>query len=266
MLPIYLAYEDASVISRRLFLASAILLSLTTGAIAQTPTTNATRLPPDYRGVLTHIPGIFVTPVPGAPFAADVQIVSHEKLPDGTERVRTTTVHVARASSGNIHNERRLLVTPAFQGMPLLLETHIYDPASRANIFLDPRTHLARQTILPRPPVAPADQRPLPSQAGFPDDDLGEQTFNDLTLKGIRKTRVVPADASGTGKNVTITDEYWYSPDLSIYVIIRHNDPRTGEQLVAVNNIVRAEPDTALFTVPSDYKLVDETPPEQAHR
>jgi len=253
------------VTSSRLFLSSILLVSLT-AAVAQTSAPPAPRMPPDYRGVMTRIPGIFVTPVPGAPFAADVQIVSHEKLPDGNERIRTTMNHIARASSGNIHNERRLLVQTSFQGVPPLLESHIYDPSSRANIFLDPRTHLARQTILPHPPVAQAGEKPPAAQPEFPDDDLGEQSFNGLTLKGIRKTRVVAAGLSGNGKNVTIVDEYWYSPELSIYVIIRHTDPRTGEQLVAVNNIVRSEPDTSLFTVPSDYKLVDETPPEQAHR
>jgi hypothetical protein len=68
---------------------------------------------------------------------------------------------------------------------------------------------------------------------------------------------------SGTGHDIVIVDEYWYSPDLSIYMIIKHNDPRTGEQIVAVSNVVRHEPDPSVFAVPPTYKVVDETPPAE---
>jgi hypothetical protein len=64
---------------------------------------------------------------------------------------------------------------------------------------------------------------------------------------------------SGTGKPVVITDDYWYSPDLAIYMTIRHDDPRTGEQLVAVTHVERHEPSVETFVVPAEYKIVDET-------
>ena len=82
-----------------------------------------------------------------------------------------------------------------------------------------------------------------------------------MALEGIRKTRTVPAELSGTGKPVEIVDEYWYSPALSIYMTIRHNDPRTGEQLVVVTKVERAEPPATDLAVPSNFKIVDETPP-----
>jgi len=93
---------------------------------------------------------------------------------------------------------------------------------------------------------------------------LGEQTLDGVQLTGKRKTRIIPAGRSGTGQPVTITDDYWYSPDLSIYLIIRHDDPRTGEQLVAVTHIERGEPAAELLAVPDDYKVVDETPPPRS--
>ena len=46
-----------------------------------------------------------------------------------------------------------------------------------------------------------------------------------------------------------------------MYLIIRHDDPRTGEQMVAVSEIDPHEPDARLFVVPEEYKVVDETPP-----
>ncbi len=86
------------------------------------------------------------------------------------------------------------------------------------------------------------------------------QTLDSTQLRGTRKVWTVPAPASGTGKPVTITDEYWFSPDLSIYLILKHEDPRTGEQIVAVQSVSRSEPDAALFQVPSAFRIVDETP------
>jgi hypothetical protein len=64
---------------------------------------------------------------------------------------------------------------------------------------------------------------------------------------------------SGTGKPIVITDDYWYSSELAIYMTIRHDDPRTGEQLVMVTNVERHEPSAETFVVPPEYKVVDET-------
>lgn len=241
--------------TRRLTLFAATLIP----AIALAQTTPPA--PPDYPGVRTHVPGIWVTPVPNAPFIATVDIVSHQKLPDGTEHIVTTKNHIARSSSGRIYNERRRLVSTAFQGEPILLSAHVFDPSSRLNVFWDPFTHLARQTVLPTPPRPPAGQTPDPKRPDVLEESLGTQIFQGLTLTGLRKSRKLPADRSGTGQPITITDEYWYSPDLSLYVIVKHNDPRTGEQLVAANHIQRTEPDAQWFTIPADYKIVDETPP-----
>src|SRR6201993_815922 len=60
-------------------------------------------------------------------------------------------------------------------------------------------------------------------------------------------TKLRPAVASGSGKPVEIVDQYWYSPDLSVYLIMQHDDPRTGEQIVAVKEISRTAPDESLF-------------------
>jgi hypothetical protein len=221
-------------------------------------------MPRDYHGPRTIIDGVWVTPVAGAPFTASVQVVSHTKLPDGTEHTVKTENDIARSSSGRIRNERRLLVTPSFTGKPRLLSAHIYDPNTGVNIFTDPMRRIARQTILPRRPDTPQGQLPPNQVRKFPgvtETSLGVQAFDDVTLSGIRKIRVISADASGTGQPVTITDDYWFSPELSLYLIIRHDDPRTGEQLIAVTHIQRGEPAAELMQVPDDYKIVDETPP-----
>jgi len=219
-------------------------------------------MPRDYPGVQSRIGGIFVTPVPNSPFSADVEIVSHIKTTDGSEHVVTTTEHIARTSSGRIYNERRMFVPADFKGTPRLLGFLIYDLSSRQSIRVDPAQHLAREVTLraplqtPEAALAPQQQPKLP---GVTETDLGSQQMNGLELKGIRKQRTIPADMSGTGKPVVITDDYWYSSDLAIYMNIRHDDPRTGEQLVAVTHVQRTEPPAETFVVPPEYKIVDET-------
>jgi hypothetical protein len=211
------------------------------------------------------IPGVFVTPVPGAPFSGEVEILSKQILPDGSILTRHTVNHIARNSAGVIHNERRRLEPSGFDGEAPLLSSHIFDPATRLSTFLNPDTHVARQMVLPKPPEAPENSTPetaiAPENAkNLQTKDLGTQTVAGLILKGTRKERTVPADRSGTGKDVTITDDYWYSEDLKVYLVLKHNDPRTGEQIVGIVKSERKEPDAALFRIPVGYKVVDETP------
>jgi hypothetical protein len=240
----------------------AVLLLFPMPAFAQ----NQQQMPRDYAGVQILVPGIFVTPVPNSPFSATVEILSHELLPDGSVNTHTTTAHIARSSSGRIYNERRQLVSTNFRGEPMLLSAHIYDPSSRLNIFYNPFQRIARETILAHPPAAPPNSVPSRTPANnpyFKQEDIGTQPLSGLTLTGIRKSHTIPATLSGTGKDIVIVDEYWYSPELSIYMIIKHNDPRTGEQIVAVSNLDRHEPAAEIFAVPASYKVIDENPPEQ---
>jgi hypothetical protein len=235
-------------------------------AIAQVSAVPGPRMPPDYRGVQTFVPGIFLTPIPNAPFTASVEIITHQKLPDGTEVVRTTTNHIARDSAGRIYNERRMMVPTTFKGESRLLSAHIFDPNNLLNIFYDPATHLARESTLRRLPTPSPNAVPVRQtshDAAYKEVELGEQSIDGTTLRGFEKQRILSAETSGTGQPVTVTDQYWYSSDLGVYLIIRHNDPRTGEQIVAVTHIDRHEPPAVQFTVPAAYKIVDETPPPQ---
>jgi hypothetical protein len=50
-----------------------------------------------------------------------------------------------------------------------------------------------------------------------------------------------------------VTDEYWYSEDLRINLVLKHNDPRTGSVVLTVTQISRADPDSSLFQIPDGY-------------
>ncbi len=219
-------------------------------------------MPRDYRPPVVRVDGVFVTPIPNAAFSATVDIVSRQKLEDGTTTTRTTSAHIARDSSGRIYNERRALVTTGFEGEPPLLSAHIYDPSTRLSVFLEPYTHLANEIVLKRPPADSVARQAANADPALKEEELGTQMLGPLTIHGVRKSRTVPAQESGTGAQVTVTDEYWFSPELSMYMVIKHNDPRTGEQIVGISGVERTEPPASTFAVPAGYKVVDETPAE----
>lgn len=196
------------------------------------------------------ISGVFVNPVPGAPFSATVEIVSRQKLPNGSVFTLKTINYIARDSLGRTHNEGRRLVSDSYEEEPPLSEIHIYDPATGVSTRFDPSTLIARQTKLlaPAVPNSKSVPDPNPNVPGSPVkqvNDLGTRVFKNLSLRGTRQSR-----------SATDFDEYWYSPDLSIYMSRKHQDP-LWEQTVTVAEFDRQEPDPSNFTLPPDYKVVE---------
>jgi hypothetical protein len=215
--------------------------------------------------------GIFVTPIANAPISATAVLETARPLPDGTTDRLKSVDHIARDSSGRIYNERHQLVPLNFTGTPPLFSSHIFDPATRTSTFLNLREHIARQSkqagagpdwehtsLLPSVPPSVPGREPLVRQ-----EDLGTQVLEGMTVRGVRITRTIPANVSGTTQPVVVTDEYWYSDDLHLNMLVKHDDPRSGAQTMTVTELKRGEPDPQLFAIPSDYKVVDETPPAQ---
>jgi hypothetical protein len=88
-------------------------------------------------------------------------------------------------------------------------------------------------------------------------EDLGTQTMEGVIVTGVRTTRTIPAGVMGNDKPIVIVTEVWTSPDLKTIISSKRSDPRMGEQTFKLTNLVRAEPDASLFTVPPDFKLAD---------
>jgi hypothetical protein len=222
----------------------------------------STSKPPPTRGVAVLVSGVFVTPVPGVPLSAVVELQSTQVLIDGSTNVRKSFANIARDSQGRIYNERRQLVNPSFTGTPQIVSFHIFDPNTRLNTFLDPSTHLARQSAWH--PPEPAEQTggsPVSTRDPLVQEkDLGTEIMDGLSVHGTLKTRTVPAAVSGTGRDVVVTDEIWYSDELHLNMLEKRDDPRTGKQTVTVTHVDRSEPNQAMFAVPAGYKVVDENP------
>ncbi len=89
-------------------------------------------------------------------------------------------------------------------------------------------------------------------------EELGVQNIEGVDAEGTRTITTIPVGAIGNERPIEITYEKWYSRDLQLVVMSRHNDPRFGEQTYRLTNIIRSEPDPSLFTLPSGYKLITE--------
>ena len=83
-------------------------------------------------------------------------------------------------------------------------------------------------------------------------EDLGTSTIEGLPATGTRTTTTIAAGAIGNVQPIKIVSEEWFSQDLQVLVLTKHNDPRSGETVYRLINVVRAEPDPSLFAVPAD--------------
>jgi hypothetical protein len=117
----------------------------------------------------------------------------------------------------------------------------------------------------PEPGVSMFVQKHLDEQAQASTEDLGSQTMEGVLVNGVRTTHSIPAGQIGNERPIAIVSEIWTSPDLKTVVFSKRTDPRMGEQTFRLTNIVRAEPDPSLFTVPPDFKIVEGPQPIRYH-
>jgi hypothetical protein len=86
---------------------------------------------------------------------------------------------------------------------------------------------------------------------------LGRQTIEGVDAEGTRTTVTIPAGEFDNEREMVITHEEWYSPELKVIVQMRHVDPRFGETTFRLTNVSRGEQDGALFLPPGGYKVVN---------
>jgi hypothetical protein len=207
-------------------------------------------------------PDIFVTPVPNAPFSAVVNIERSVIQRDGSVFQFRSIREIGRDSRGRIHNESRAIIPISSSDMPQLIRVHLYDPQTRISTWLDPRERVFWSQTMNHPPsaVPPALRYAAPADEGLPQnefaeqEDLGIHEMEGVSAHGIRETQTIAAESNGTGKEITITDEYWYSNDLRINLIVIHSDPRSGTVTLTVSQVSRTEPNFAFFEIPEGYK------------
>jgi hypothetical protein len=229
------------------------------------------------------------SPVQGAPYSATITNESVQTLADGNRIVQTSTGTTARDSQGRTRQDTAL---PAIGNLSAENAPHlvfIMDPVAQVSYTLNLTDKTAQKLSMPTAgPGAPGgvtntrmfitrsasalvpDGPPPPppiaigmtklgaeEHADVSTEDLGSQTTEGLSVTGVRTTRTIPAGEIGNDKPISIVTEVWTSPDLKTIVYSKRIDPRMGEQTFKLTNIVHAEPDPSLFTVPADFKIID---------
>jgi len=106
---------------------------------------------------------------------------------------------------------------------------------------------------------AGAQAAPVPTDLQPTEEQLGTRQIEGVKATGRRSTTVIPAGRIGNDRPIQIVEEQWEAPELNMVVLSRFADPRTGVVEYRLTNITRAEPPADLFTVPSDYTVVDPT-------
>jgi len=212
---------------------------------------------PLYRPVTIRTGTISVPAIPGVPFSAKAIIVRQIPMPDGTVAESRNLNIIARDSRGRTHGEMRGWLPASNSGTPVLSEVIIDDPQTQVRTVCNMVTHVAMR----QPQQMPTARVMPPAGPSVKAEDLGTEELEHMLARGTRRSVTIPANSSGTGVPITVVDEYWYSEDLHLNILLVHDDPRTGHQTVALSDLKLGEPDAALFEIPVDFKVVDLTPP-----
>ncbi|MGA3098446.1 MAG: hypothetical protein ABSF25_18485 [Bryobacteraceae bacterium] len=218
--------------------------------------------------------------VTGAPYSAVEVTQSTQTLPNGNVITQTRQMSVYRDSQGRVRTETTLPQQrreggQTAEGTPRTM-IRIEDPVAGVSRVLDTRAKVSRETPLPgfrgRGGAAAAsggrggrggrtnepargNARGAGADPNVATESLPMQNMNGVMATGTRVTRTIPAGQIGNAQPIQIVRETWVSPDLKVPVMVRSSDPRSRTTTTQLTNIVRSEPDPALFQAPADYKV-----------
>jgi hypothetical protein len=235
-----------------------------------------------------------VPAIGGAPFTADATTEFSQMLSDGNRIERRFSTSLARDGKGRTRSEQDVAMlgplvvmqkgmnwsthtfstTPGQQELEPPRFTVITDPVDGVTYTLDERMKEAR-----RSPAKIAVQsvvevngsieakkladrvemvaRQGPASNALIVEPLGTRQIEGVSAEGTRMTTTIPAGQIGNLNPINMVTERWFSKELQMAVLITRRDPRSGDTVYRLTNIVRNEPPPDLFTVPSDYRIVD---------
>ena len=272
------------------------ILTLATGATAQV-SPDATFMfsggPMQAKpGVVTmRVEGMDAAPIKGAPFCATVVTEHTQSLSDGNRIHTTDNAMLCRDSEGRTRREAGVNLLGAAPQTSLPKLVTIVDPVAGVRYLLDTENKIAQK--MPLMPGEGPDTRvsmdapgkngqvmiyqrtggpgsdvvfnkvivnktgPDSGESAPTSENLGDQTIDGIHATGTRMTTTIPAGKMGNEKPIIVTSERWYSPELKATIMTKHDDPWAGELKTEFKSVSTSEPDSSLFTVPADYKVVD---------
>jgi len=227
--------------------------------------------------------GFLNSAVKNAPYSAEEITEFNQVLADGTRIHNESHAMVYRDSQGRMRRESPDAIT-------------IWDPVANTSYFLDPKQQTVRQmplavqvfstsegtgrtTVevrmgalgkeaeLPPPPPVPLSggaiyfksqrRAEFGASENAKTEALGRRTVEGVATDGSRQVSTIETGAIGNDRPIQIASERWFSQELQIPILTRHNDPRTGEEVQRVVNVNRAEPSADLFQAPAGYQRIE---------
>ena len=198
----------------------------------------------------------------GQPYSMVEKTTTVRTLADGTTMRSTHEERKMRDAEGRT----RVDILHEFKNEVTIVITTISDPVTRTRTTLNVRQKMAHTFHFPElKPAAPVDEkklaelraaaksRPTPD---FQTEKLGQKNVSGIFAEGTRTTRLIPIGMEGNDREIRVVTEQWISPDLKIIVARSVDDPRYGQVTMEVSDLLRGDPDAALFQVPADYKMV----------
>jgi hypothetical protein len=230
--------------------------------------------------------------VAGAPYSAQAVTEITQTLPDGNRIVRKVTASVYRDSAGRVRRDQVLAAVGSWMPDAQPKTAIIDDPIAHFHYILNPDRQTAARFPAPEhhgfngprgnkgADAASASSAQAGSGAATPEapgpdgphhrgpgtvqkTSLGTQTIEGVQATGTQSVLTIEAGAIGNDQAIRMVWEEWYSADLKTVVLSKRTDPRFGETVYQLTQINRAEPDAALFQVPSTYTITDGARPGQ---
>jgi len=224
-----------------------------------------------------------VPAISGAPFTADATTEFSQMLSDGNRIERRFSTSLARDGKGRTRSEQDVAMlgplvvlqkgmnwstnavhtTTAQQDPQPPRFTVITDPMDGVTYTLDERSKEARRspskltTAAQLIEVQKLNDKLLAGANSLIVESLGTRQIEGVSAEGTRITTTIPAGQIGNLNPINVVTERWSSKELQMAVLITRRDPRSGDTVYRLSNIVRAEPPPDLFTVPADYRIVD---------
>ncbi len=226
-----------------------ILLGVTLGiAIAIAPAVSQSSA--SVGAVRAHIEGIEIPALANAPFTARIVVTWNEPLVGGGTVSRKYYTSVARDSQGRVRREIREFVPADSNAEPPLRSFTILDPVSATRTTCT-KASMTCATSAFRPSLLAAEAAGAGSSSdgNTTRESLGQQTMDDLPVQGTRET----ASNSGSSNLALTRTDVWYSPDMRIDLSVTRTSPQLGQVTLQVTNLVRGEPSSSSFSIPSGY-------------
>jgi hypothetical protein len=234
-------------------------------AVAQTPVNvGSSVVTMSLDGFVGGLPSGLDQALKGQPYSLLEKTTTVRTLADGTTIRSTHEEHKMRDSEGRT----RMDLLHEFKGETTIITATISDPVARTRTTLNVRQKMAYTFHLPelKPAPPPVDEKKLEelraaaaksrSTPNFQTEKLGGKNVSGIFAEGTRTTRLIPAGREGNDREIRVVIEQWVSPDLKIVVARSIDDPRYGVSTMEVSDLLRGDPDAALFQIPADYKMV----------